>query len=250
MNEPLTAYPRNVLYRGRFKSIFPQIRMETDPQISETGEDVINEILSPDRPVVLCWYSAPRSFTARNPIEAELIALLTERLSHILIDDDGSKKQIYTPQDFAARGFAVLSPHRAQNSAIRQALRERGFGTDNKPMPLVDTVDKLQGKERAVILVSYGVADAEYAMAEAKFLLSSNRFNVAITRAQKKAVVFCSEQVLNVVPPDQRVLLDSMMLKEFKRYCCDGHNVLPWHSSETSEIELHIQWKSFGIHSE
>ncbi len=133
----------------------------------------------------------------------------------------------------------------AQNSAIRQALREFDFGNDDKPMPLVDTVDKLQGKERAVILVSYGVADAEYATAEAGFLLSSNRFNVAVTRAQKKVVVFCSEQVLNVVPPDRQILLDSMMLKEFRRYCGDGHIVLPWRGREGSEIELHIQWKSF-----
>src|SRR5205085_2625596 len=33
MNEPLTAYPREVLYRGRFNSIFPHIRMATDPPI-------------------------------------------------------------------------------------------------------------------------------------------------------------------------------------------------------------------------
>jgi superfamily I DNA and/or RNA helicase len=112
-------------------------------------------------------------------------------------------------------------------------------------MPLVDTVDKLQGKERAVIFVSYGVADAEYARAEAEFLLSSNRFNVSVTRAQKKVVVFCSEQVLNVVPTDRRTLLDSMMLKEFKRYCCDGHMALCWRGSEAGEVELHIQWKSF-----
>jgi superfamily I DNA and/or RNA helicase len=191
----------------------------------------------------LCWYSAPRSFTARNPIEAELTGLMTERLSEILWDEDENRR--FTSEGFAHGGLAVLSPHRAQNSAIRQVLRQNGFGTDDKPMPLVDTVEKLQGKEREVILVSYGVADAEYAMAEAEFLLSSNRFNVAITRAQKKAVVLCSEQVLNVVSCDQRTLLDSMMLKEFRHYCSDGHLILPWHSSEAGEIELHIQWKSF-----
>lgn len=245
MNEPLTAYPREVLYRGRFNSIFPRIRIATDPPINEASGELIDEILLPNRPVVLCWYSAPRSITARNPIEAELIAQITERLSQILVDDDNGEKHLYTPIDFARKGLAVLSPHRAQNSAIRQALRDYHFGNDSKPLPLVDTVDKLQGKEREVILVSYGVADAEYTMAEANFLLSSNRFNVAITRAQKKVVVFCSEQVLNVVPPDKRVLLDSMMLKEFRRYCSDGHLILPWRSREADQIELHLQWKAF-----
>lgn len=245
MNEPLTAYPREVLYRGRFNSIFPHICMATDPTIDEASANVVDALLLPARPVVLCWYSAPRSYTARNAIEAELIALMTERLGRILCDDGQGENCIYTPQNFARHGLAILSPHRAQNSAIRQALRECGFGGEERPMPLVDTVDKLQGKERAVIFVSYGVADAEYATAEAEFLLSSNRFNVSVTRAQKKAVVFCSEQVLNVVPADRRTLLDSMMLKEFRRYCCDGHVVLPWHSQEAGDIELHIQWKSF-----
>lgn len=243
MNEPLTAYPREVLYRGRFNSVFPHIRLITDPPIKGRSGDVADEILLPERPVVLCWYLAPRSYTARNPIEAELAALMADKLSRILVDEEGAR--VYTPQDFAAHGLAVLAPHRAQNSAIRQALRERGFGTDARPMPLVDTVDKLQGKERAVILVSYGVADAEYAAAEAEFLLSSNRFNVAITRAQRKVVVFCSEQVLSLVPPDRRVLFDAMMLKEFRRYCGDGHIVVPWRSQEAGEVELHVQWKAF-----
>ena len=99
--------------------------------------------------------------------------------------------------------LAVLSPHRAQNSAIRQALRELASASA-QPLPLVDTVEKLQGKERQVILVSYGVADEEYAAAEAEFLLSRNRFNVAATRAERKLVVLCSDTVLDVVPTDRR----------------------------------------------
>lgn len=245
MNEPLTAYPRDVLYRGRFQSIRPDIRMVTQPLITENSPDVLDQIMLPDRPVVLCWYTAPQSFTARNPIEAELVAELTDRLSQILWDEREDQNCLFTPAHFAQRGIAVLSPHRAQNSAIRQALREKGYDTDQRPLPLVDTVDKLQGKEREVILVSYGVADSEFAMAEAAFLLSQNRFNVAVTRAQKKAVVVCSEQVLNVVPTDRQVLLDSMMLKEFRRYCTDGHIVLPWQSATAGAIQIHIQWKSF-----
>ncbi|HKY04881.1 MAG TPA: AAA domain-containing protein, partial [Blastocatellia bacterium] len=227
MNEPLTAYPREALYRGRFNSIKPESRIITAPAISEESRDALDALLLPSRPVVLCSYSAPRSYTARNPVEAELVALMTERLSRIMTDEVNGRSEAYQPIEFARKGVAVLSPHRAQNSAIRQALRGYGFGADDKPMPLVDTVDKLQGKERAVIFVSYGVADSEYATAEAEFLLSSNRFNVAVTRAQKKVVVLCSEQVLNVVPSDKRTLLDSMMLKEFRRYCSDGRIRLP-----------------------
>lgn len=241
MNEPLTAYPREVLYNGRFFSQQPDIRISTDPE--PLAEDAIDFMLHPDRPVVLCWYTSPVSFTARNPLEAELVAGLTNRLSEILIDTETG--QVYDDNGFAAEGIAVLSPHRAQNSTIRQALAALGFDGVQRPRPLVDTVDKLQGQERDVVLVSYGVADEEYAEAEADFLLSSNRFNVATTRPKHKLIVFCSDGVLNVVPDDRRVLLDSMMLKEFRRYCDDGHTEFTWRSPEFGAVTLHVQWKGF-----
>jgi hypothetical protein len=243
MNEPLTAYPRDVLYEGRFRSTKPEIRIATTQPVDFASADLFDLILHPERPVVLCRYAAPRSFTARNPFEAELVAALAERLSHTLIDEKTG--EVFTPREFARRALAVLSPHRAQNSAIRQALRERGFDTAAKPLPLVDTVEKLQGKERQVILVSYGVADEEYAEAEAEFLLSRNRFNVAATRAERKLVVFCSDTVLDVVPTDRRVLLESMMLKEFRHYCSDGHTRVLWPSAEDGEILMDVQWRGF-----
>jgi hypothetical protein len=246
MNEPLTAYPRQVLYRGRFRSTRPGIRIQTAPLIEEASEELIDAVLHPARPVVLCWYTPPRSFTARNPIEAELVALLVDRLGRTLLREARDKTlQPYAPGEFVRRGLAVLSPHRAQNSAIRHALARRGFGDGGRPMPLVDTVEKMQGKEREVILVSYGVADEEYATAEAQFLLSRNRFNVATTRAERKLIVLCSDTVLDAVPTDRRTLLEAMMLKEFRRYCGDGHLQRPWTSSEGDEVKLNIQWKGF-----
>jgi len=246
MNEPLTAYPRQVLYRGRFKSTRPGIRIQTTPHIEEASEELVEMILHPARAVVLCWYTPPRSFTARNTIEAELVALLVDRLSRMLLREAKDKSlQPYLPGDFVRRGLAVLSPHRAQNSAIRQALSGLGFGGGDRPMPLVDTVEKMQGKEREVILVSYGVADEEYATAEAQFLLSRNRFNVAATRAERKLIVLCSDTVLNAVPTDRRTLLEAMMLKEFRQYCADGHLRRSWTSAEGDELILNVQWKGF-----
>jgi hypothetical protein len=243
MNEPLTAYPRDVLYAGRFCSTKPEIRIATTQPIDFDSSDLLNILLHPERPVVLCRYASPRSFTARNPVEAELVATLAERLSRVLIEERTGEP--FTPREFARRGLAVLSPHRAQNSAIRQALHDRGFDTAAKPLPLVDTVEKLQGKERQVILVSYGVADEEYAEAEAEFLLSRNRFNVAATRAERKLVVFCSDTVLDVVPTDRRVLLESINLKDFRQNCCEGQARVTWASADECEIQLSIQWKGF-----
>ncbi len=245
MNEPLTAYPRDVLYRGRFFSTKPDIRITSAIPIAHATNDLLEFLLHPDRPVLLVHYRSPRTFTARNPLEAELAARLLNRLRDLLIDSRTGA--VYTPQEFAHEGVAILAPHRAQNSTIRQMLHTYGFGTDLQPMPLVDTVDKLQGQERDVVVMSYGVADSEYAEGEAEFLLSSNRFNVAATRARHKLIVLCADTVLDLVPTDQQVLYDAMMLKEFRRYCDSGQHDLSWTAADGQTITFQVQWKEFPL---
>ncbi|HEX8387116.1 MAG TPA: AAA domain-containing protein, partial [Rubricoccaceae bacterium] len=179
MNEPLTAHPRASVY-GTYESHFPDIRSALT---AGPGADELSSfVLHPDRPAVLVRYAPPQSFTASNPVEALIAAGLVAHLAGTLLDPEtveAGAPALYTPERFASHGVAVLAPHRAQNAAIRHALSALGFGDGGRPMPLVDTVEKLQGKEREVVVVSYGVADAEYADAEADFLLSQARFNVA-----------------------------------------------------------------------
>ena len=218
------------------------IRIATDPPLPAQTDDLIDFILHPDRPVVLVRYAAPTGFTARNSLEADIAARIAARLSAIMV----SNAAPVGPEYFAAEGFAILAPHRAQNAAIRAALADYGFGADGRPLPLVDTVDKLQGQERDVVVVSYGVADEEYAEAEAAFLLSSNRFNVATTRPRRKLIVLCSDAVLDVVPQDRDVLLEAMMLKGFRGFCDGGPRVFTWPTADYGPVTLAVQWKAFG----
>ena len=239
MNEPLTAYPRSVLY-DRYDSFQPERRMV----LTEAPDDpLMSALLDPERPVVLVRYDAPRSFAARNPLEAELAAWIADVVSRTLVDED--TQLVFETEDLIRNGLAVTAPHRAQNAAIREALRQRGFGQDERPMLLVDTVEKLQGQEREVIVVSYGVADAEYADGEADFLLSSNRFNVASTRARSKLIVICSNAVLDAVPADRQVLLEATMLKEFRSYCRDGKEEYGWKHAELGDVRLTLHWHGF-----
>ena len=243
-SEPLVVYQRDALYAGRFYSKQPGIRIATRPALDPDTGDLIDFLLHPDRPVVLVRYAAPVSFTARNPLEADLAARIAARLLDVLAHPKTGA--VGDAVWFAADGFAILAPHRAQNSAIRGLLAERGFGQDGRPMPLVDTVDKLQGQERDVVVVSYGVADEEYAEAEAEFLLSSNRFNVATTRPRHKLIVLCSDAVLDVVPQDREVLLEAMMLKEFRNFCDGGMRVFTLETGEYGPVEFSVQWKGFA----
>jgi hypothetical protein len=64
----------------------------------------------------------------------------------------------------------------------------------------VDTVDKMQGQEADAVVISYGVADPEYALREAEFIYSVNRLNVSITRARSKSVVCLPRPLLEGMP--------------------------------------------------
>ena len=84
-NEALTAYPSETLYNGSYISQQPGILIETRPPLDANSDDPVDFMLHPDRAVVLCSYAAPVSYTARNPLEAELVASVAARLAGILV---------------------------------------------------------------------------------------------------------------------------------------------------------------------
>ncbi|MCB1013469.1 MAG: hypothetical protein KDB15_17570, partial [Microthrixaceae bacterium] len=75
----------------------------------------------------------------------------------------------------------VVAPYNAQVNALREAL----------PVGIrVGTVDKFQGQEAPVCLVSMTASSAEETPRGMDFLFSLNRINVAVSRAKGLALVF------------------------------------------------------------
>ena len=73
-----------------------------------------------------------------------------------------------------------MAPYNAQVRLLRRAL----------PAGVrVGTVDKFQGQEAPVVILSMCASDAESSPRGLAFLLSPNRLNVAVSRAQSLAVV-------------------------------------------------------------
>jgi superfamily I DNA and/or RNA helicase len=62
----------------------------------------------------------------------------------------------------------------------------------------VGTVDKFQGQEAKVVLYSMASSSGEDIPRGLELLLSRNRLNVAISRAQCLAYLVCSPQLLEV----------------------------------------------------
>lgn len=82
----------------------------------------------------------------------------------------------------------VVTPYNAQANLLRSLLPAGAR---------VGTIDKFQGQEAPVSLISMATSSSEELPRNIAFLFSVNRLNVAISRAQALAVVFASPRLLD-----------------------------------------------------
>ena len=102
--------------------------------------------------------------------------------------------------DDAAREIAVMAPYRAQVRLLRSAIQHKGLpGIEELT---IDTVERIQGQEREVVVISLAAGDPAAHRSRGTFHLSENRLNVAVSRARTKAVLVASGHVFEALPRD------------------------------------------------
>ncbi len=89
----------------------------------------------------------------------------------------------------------VVAAYNAQVQLIKHHLRGAGLSKVR-----VGTVDKFQGQEAPVVIVSMAASAAGEVPRGMEFLLSRNRINVAVSRGQWRAVVVRSPELTNYLP--------------------------------------------------
>ncbi len=115
-----------------------------------------------------------------------------EEIGAIRVRIDEVTGSTYRDRDGAERSVGhadilVVAPYNAQVNALRAAL----------PAAVrVGTVDRFQGQEAPVCLVSMTTSSGEELPRDIAFLFSINRINVAVSRAQVAAMVFASPLLL------------------------------------------------------
>lgn len=120
-----------------------------------------------------------------NPVEGDITHVLVNALNPALIDDDLT--------------LGVVTPHNAQ----------RGHLADRLPdVVTCNTVERFQGDERDVMIVSATVSNPAFARRESRFLLDARRLLVAISRSELLTVVVCSDRLLTTLPTRTEALED------------------------------------------
>jgi uncharacterized protein len=101
------------------------------------------------------------------------------------------------PRPLGPDDVVVVAAYNAQVHLVRQALRAAGLGG----VP-VGTVDMFQGREAPVAILTLAASTPENVSRGMGFLLSRNRINVAVSRAQWQAVVISSPRLTDYLPGD------------------------------------------------
>jgi DNA replication ATP-dependent helicase Dna2 len=200
LNDVLTEWPSRTFYRSELKPSkqVAERRLLLSPET--TRWDFVLDPASPAVFLDLCHTNT----TVRSRIEAEVVSELV--LSLLM--------RGVTPDE-----IGVVVSYRAQSRLIRSLLRRVLIDDEVSQKLVVDTVERMQGQEREVILVSFATASPKFAAQMAGFLFQPQRLNVAITRPRTKLILVGSHHMLKAdeIEPEHKETLD--MLRDLIANC-------------------------------
>jgi superfamily I DNA and/or RNA helicase len=191
-------------------------------------DDLATAVLHPDYPLVVVAHDEAES-QVRNAFEQALIEPVLRALA--------DKKKYGLD---AVDGLGIVVPHRAQRAALQQSFPELCIIDAATGLPVksaIDTVERFQGGERTVVVVSATESDRAYLLAASEFLLDPRRLTVALSRAKRKMILVASRSIFSFFSPDEETFDNALMWKNLLLRTCttllwegrrDGKQVWVW----------------------
>ena len=138
--------------------------------------DSTHEVLSSADSIIIKDVSDNLEWEESNPEEATYIAnLIKEAIEAGMKTSD----------------IAVITPFRRQVRLIRETIQS----VIKDELPLIDTIERLQGQDVDLIIISFVTSSPSYYNKVKDFLLNRNRLNVMISRAKKKVLILKSDTI-------------------------------------------------------
>jgi hypothetical protein len=115
---------------------------------------------------------------------------------------------------------AIVTAHRAQRVLLRQVCTALGqYGTVGAPIDIIDTVNRVQGDERDMVIVTPATSDPNAIAETAEFILDPHRATVAFTRSKQRLIVVCARDLLDFVPMTYERYEDAILWKLLRHLC-------------------------------
>ncbi len=159
---------------------------ETDTIDEPTGDLTpgVETTLEPEEPISMLLHDDDTSHQS-NFVEAQLVQ---EIVNNVPDDEE----------------VGIVVPHNAQKGLV-SALCEQESN--------VDTVERFQGGQKDIIILSATVSDPGFLQDESEFILNPNRLNVAVSRMKKKLIVIAPKTLFRLLPQDIEEYSNSIIWK-------------------------------------
>ena len=162
----------DVVYEGK---------LSTDPSNQNQAVEVKNKQLITGPTGILFIPVEHEDNTQCSEEEVVVVQQIINELKSSLFIDKAQKKQLITTDD-----ILVVAPYNMQVNLLKEKL----VG-DVK----IGTIDKFQGQEAPVVIISMAVSNVEDSPRGLDFIFDIKRLNVAISRAQALVIVVVSRQL-------------------------------------------------------
>ncbi len=210
LHTDMAAFLRDSIYLADGIDYFSENVEVITPQ--RYGEDFVEAVLKPEHPLVVIVHDEEDSQKV-NIFERELIAPILQALAH-------PTQHALDPAD----GFGIVVPHRAQRAALQDVARNLATtdtsGDLDRFVAAVDTVERFQGGERDVIIVSATESDRQYLLTAGEFLYDPRRLTVAVSRARQKMILIAGRTVFNTFVTDEELFAQTLLWKRLLRRTC------------------------------
>ena len=223
MRTAVAAQPHLSLFETLLNLKFPRVSLDESFRLHQTIAQFLQENIYVRDGIQ--FYSRRTHLLPESDFADEYVQrVLDPHYPLVVIEHDEQDSQQYNLTELAlvsplvnacrqqlklggAEGLGIVVPHRAQKALLCQQFPELADAQ------AIDTVERFQGGERDVIIVSATASDPDYVLAEAEFLLNNNRLNVALSRPKQKLIVVASRSVTNLLVSDLDVFENAVIWK-------------------------------------
>lgn len=196
MNSAINDFPSIQFYNGK---LLPDESNANWLLEIDNNFDLHQEILDINKPEVLFCHKHT-SVDSRSEFEATMTAQFVYE---------------YLKKGVKAKDIAIITPFRAQVRQINKALSKLADYKNIKDDLFVDTIERIQGQEREIVIFSLAISNPIKAKQRAEFLFNPNRLNVALTRSKKKRIVLANKSLFELKTSDENLI---SLMKNFKNF--------------------------------
>ncbi len=190
MHPDVCSLISEMIYDGRLEPEAKNINQELI-----LSEDAHPELLASGVRFIPSYHDA---CSQKSEVEAEIIRQLVESLLGQQFRDREGKIH-----NLGLENILVVAPYNMQVNFLKRVLPEKAR---------VGTVDKFQGQQAEVVIVSMTTSGEDYLPRHIGFLYSRNRLNVALSRARSLAILVANPSLMsiNCSRPEEVALVNAL----------------------------------------